>query len=812
MWQSYLLLFSASLMPVLGAALLFSLDKFTRFNKLNFWIKQTIYGVVFGLLAVAGTHCGIPFYGAQSNVRDASVIVAGLVFGWPAGLIAGGIAALERFAGVYWFGLGSATVTACCVATAFAGVASALLNRFMYERKRAGAISGVFLTVVIEIFHLLLVFVTNAKDYKNAYNIVNACTAPMLIGNCIGVLLSILVVKIIDLKKDAFKRPDVNNLTNKMQVRLGSLICVAFVLSTVFIYFFQNEITTKQTTNDLDKGILDTESGINDKASNNMLSITGTIILSYESDPSSFSATSVANTLGIAEVNVIDGSGYIIDSNIKENVGYNMSRGDEQALEFEPIWTHSDPEFSEYVQVGGPISRDKSIWRKYAAISFTSRDGCLQIGYSKEELEEELEEELKDITEFTSIGDRGGIIVLDAHKNIVSKKYDFDETAARAVIGDVMRGDTFKTYEGIIAGEKYYLRYDTAEAYSIITYIPESEANLPRNISVYVYTFLEVVIFGLVFVLVFFLNKKIVNNRLDKINASLDKITKGELDEVVERSSTTEFAELSDGINSTVDALKGYIEEAEKRIDAELAFAKSIQANALPSVFPDRSDVDLYAFMKTAKEVGGDFYDFYFTHTYTINFTIADVSGKGIPAALFMMKSKTELKSLTEMEMPLDKVFVNANNTLCDGNEAGMFVTTWQAKVDLRTGIMYFVNAGHNPPLVKHANGKFEYLHSKANLVLGMMKDMPYVINEYQLDEGDIVFLYTDGVTESVNNELEQYGEKRLQDALNSNNFATNEERCKFIYEDVVKFCEGADQFDDITMVAFTFKERHVKK
>ncbi len=200
----------------------------------------------------------------------------------------------------------------------------------------------------------------------------------------------------------------------------------------------------------------------------------------------------------------------------------------------------------------------------------------------------------------------------------------------------------------------------------------------------------------------------------------------------------------------TVAALKRYIDEAAARIDKELEFAKNIQSSALPSVFPafpQRKDFDIHATMHTAKEVGGDFYDFYITDGNILNFLIADVSGKGIPAAMFMMRAKTQLKSLTESGLSMDEVFTRGNNGLCEGNDAGMFVTAWQGGLNLETGLVSFANAGHNPPLVKHKDGSFEYLKSRAGLVLAGMEGLKYKEQELNLSAGDIIFLYTDGVT-----------------------------------------------------------------
>lgn len=228
---------------------------------------------------------------------------------------------------------------------------------------------------------------------------------------------------------------------------------------------------------------------------------------------------------------------------------------------------------------------------------------------------------------------------------------------------------------------------------------------------------MEFVVFGMLFIVVYFLIKKLIVDNMVKINRSLAKITNGNLDTVVDVRTNEEFASLSDDINSTVLTLKRYIAEAAARIDKELEFAKAIQHSAIPMVFPPYSahgEFDIYATMDTAKEVGGDFYDFYFVGESKLGFLIADVSGKGIPAAMFMMTAKTLIKGYAESGKSVDEVFTIANAKLCESNEAGMFVTAWMGILDITTGLLEFANAGHNPPLVRHVDGTFEYLKSKS--------------------------------------------------------------------------------------------------
>lgn len=336
--------------------------------------------------------------------------------------------------------------------------------------------------------------------------------------------------------------------------------------------------------------------------------------------------------------------------------------------------------------------------------------------------------------------------------------------------------------------------------------IPESEALFMRDTSVYLSSFMEILIFATLFVLVYFLIKKLIIDNLTKVNQALSKITGGDLDVTVDVRTNEEFASLSNDINSTVNTLKRYIAEAAARIGAELEFAKQIQYSALPSVFPpypNRRDFDIYAQMHTAKEVGGDFYDFYMLDDNTVAFLIADVSGKGIPAAMFMMKAKTIIKDLAESGLKVDEIFTRANEKLCENNDAGMFVTAWMAIVDLKTGIMSVANAGHNPPIIRRAGGTFAYEKQRAGFVLAGMEGLRYKKSEIQLAPGDQIYLYTDGVTEATDTDENLYGETRLTDLLNSLSDTGVQAVCEAVKADIDSFSAGVPQFDDITMVSF---------
>ena len=346
--------------------------------------------------------------------------------------------------------------------------------------------------------------------------------------------------------------------------------------------------------------------------------------------------------------------------------------------------------------------------------------------------------------------------------------------------------------------------FDEKEGFKIVAVYPYSEAMVSRDVSIRVFTVLQIVIFGALFVLIYILVRKLVVKNIHKVNHSLSAITEGKLDTVVDVRSHVEFDSLSNDINATVDTLKRYIKEAEERIDAELAFAKAIQHAALPSVFPPypgRKEFDIYATMCTAKEVGGDFYDFYFLDDDNLAFVMADVSGKGIPAAMFMMQSKTIIKSCAESGMSVEQVLTVANEKLCEGNDAGMFVTAWMGILNVKTGKVLYANAGHCLPLVKRADGTYEYLKTRTGLVLAGMEGIRYRKYEIDLEPGDSIYLYTDGVTEATDANNVLYGDDRLHAVLEKYKDAAPQVICDEVKRDVDAFVGEAPQFDDITML-----------
>lgn len=314
-------------------------------------------------------------------------------------------------------------------------------------------------------------------------------------------------------------------------------------------------------------------------------------------------------------------------------------------------------------------------------------------------------------------------------------------------------------------------------------------------------------------------NRSVVTpvKRLSEHMAAFDKSAETlTLDPFTARSHD-EIGVMAQSFNDMAENIREYVENLrvvtadKQRIATELSVANTIQAAMLPRIFPyapDRQEFAVYATMEPAKSVGGDFYDFYILHgpekTGThLMFVVADVSGKGIPAALFMVITKSLIKTRAmEGDSPA-RILTSVNDQLCENNDAGMFVTAYVGLLELATGKLTVANAGHNPPLIRRRGGKYEWLRHKAGFVLAGMEHMKYTDVEMQLEPGDRLFLYTDGVTEMQDPAQQLYGEARLLEALDASDEPPRGvmELLPTIRRSVFAFADGAEQADDVTML-----------
>ena len=334
-----------------------------------------------------------------------------------------------------------------------------------------------------------------------------------------------------------------------------------------------------------------------------------------------------------------------------------------------------------------------------------------------------------------------------------------------------------------------------------------SEVYGVRDGAMYENTLSDLLLFSVLYFLIIILTERLVVRNLGDVNVSLDKITHGQLNEQVKVYTSSEFTALSVNINETVTALRGYINAAEKRMEEELKLAAQIQDAALPKNFNLPSEkVELYALMTPARQVGGDFYDFFSIGPEKLCLVIADVSGKGVPAAMFMMRAKTAIKYYARSGNGPAELLEHVNNALCEDNDTDMFVTVWLGILDLKTGIMRCASAGHEYPALMHGDSGYEVVRYKHGMILASFENIKMKEYEIVLNPGDRLFVYTDGVPEAMNVNQEQYGLERMTQTLTTLKGKSQEEMLKGMLLDIQAFSGEAEQFDDITMLGMTYR------
>jgi sigma-B regulation protein RsbU (phosphoserine phosphatase) len=345
---------------------------------------------------------------------------------------------------------------------------------------------------------------------------------------------------------------------------------------------------------------------------------------------------------------------------------------------------------------------------------------------------------------------------------------------------------------------------------SILSLVQDEISRMDRNTRVMFFTTVLVILFATLTAVFFSL--RLSNSLAAPIVALSDGaqiISAGDLNHRLTVKGAGEIVLLAETINQMVANIQ-YVSSEKERIGVELNIAAHIQTSMLPGVFPPfphRTEFDIYAEMHPAKEVGGDFYDFFFIDPNRVMTLIADVSGKGVPAALFMVIAKTLLKNQGQTGNPLDEVFSAVNNQLCENNEANMFVTVFACVLDLRDGRLRYANAGHNRPLISRSGGGYEFLELKRGLPLGVEENFPYKSSEITLSPGDRLYLYTDGVNEAENSQGEQFGNQRLLDTANRYRDLPIKEFDLAFRASLSEFVNGAEQSDDITTLVLICKK-----
>ena len=317
--------------------------------------------------------------------------------------------------------------------------------------------------------------------------------------------------------------------------------------------------------------------------------------------------------------------------------------------------------------------------------------------------------------------------------------------------------------------------------------------------------------YGAMLIIILLISSR-VSKPLKDLAAAAKELGEGNFDVTIpEVGGGDEISEFATAFSNMLKELKDHIEKQKdmKRIERELDLAKNIQSAMLPGKEQDENSDDdrheLAPILRPAKEVGGDFYDFFKTDNDHLCVVIGDVSGKGVPAALFMMVARIILRTMTKNLKSIVKAFNKTNYALAKRNNLNMFVTIWAGIIDLRTGHVEFASAGHNPPAIRHKDGTVEFVKSKSELVMAAMEDIVYKQQSLDLQSGDTLFLYTDGVTEATNSQDELFGNERLLETLKEGGERNTAATCEFVEKAIKNFVKETPQFDDITMLAVQF-------
>ena len=796
-------LLTIAIIPTCTSVVLYQIFNNEKNKNKNNKRKQLIAGLIFGLIAIFATEFGVPYKGTIINARDAAPLCAGLIFGSQAGILAGLIGGIERWFCVYW---NNATYTrlACSISTVLTGFISAYLRKFIFDDHLPDSLLTFYLSTVCETIHMMMIFFTNSYDARTAFEYVQICSVPMILTNSLAVFTAMIIIKAIN-NELSFGRVTLPHFSTQLQ-RIMILVTVAGIIATSsFTRIMQKRISNDDTYQLLENGLEDGYYELTNQVNSSLLQTTR-YIRDDIGNNIDIDLKYIKADYDVMEINIIDKEGIIIRSSEDNYLGFDMRSGP-QSNEFMCLLEGE----SEYIQNYRPTTNDENVYRKYAGIA--TDYGFMQVGFGGDNFEKQLNDALSGLANFRHIGNEGDMVVVDRFGKIISDSMGYVGHYIKD-LGLELAEDELEAiiYEGTFDNIPVYYMHVKAASYIIIAWIPKTEADFSMNISSYLNIFTQIIIFGALFVIMYRMTKTAIVDNVDIISDSLQDISEGHLDTVVNVRTNKEFVALSDGINSTVDSLKTLIAQANERIDTELQYAREIQSSALPSnfpAFPDRDDFDIYALMQPARQVGGDFYDFYFINNDTLVFLVADVSGKGIPASLFMMRAKTIIKSYAEAGIACGDVFTNVNYQLCQGNDTDMFVTAWMGFLNTGTGKLTYVNDGHNPPLLKRKDGDYELLKCRPGFVLGGMEGIAYKEETLDLEPGDCLFLYTDGVVEATSVDTELYGEERLQDRLNEYKDETPEGICKNILKDVEYFFEGVPQFDDITEMSFKYLKKH---
>ena len=531
-----------------------------------------------------------------------------------------------------------------------------------------------------------------------------------------------------------------------LNLKLIFSVLAAFSLSMAFTWFLHGRLSERDAYALIDRAFENVEDEIKDCVDERLvrqcMAVRERLEDGYPSDTASLQA--LAREMHVTEINIADSKGDVVGSSVPD---YLAGPG-KPAFNFataggkaEDMMCLVDGQETEYCQ---PFRGNTAhgTWRKFVGV-WNPSGGFVEIGCDGEALRRLSRSSLVDLFRNWRVGGKGGIVVTTASGLVLSDYVEPNREGSQWTAPD----DTF------------YWKRKEVESFPTYVMVPKDSAAVQRDVLVGATALLNGAALVFVALLVGFVISSFVRRQM------------------------------------RAQAAK------------EMKMAADIQLSALPNVFPpfpEETRFDIWASMDTAKEVGGDFYDFYFTGPDRVLFLVADVSGKGVPAALFMMRAKTLLKSAAQTGKPIARAFDEVNNALGEGNSSCTFVTAWAGELNTHTGRVTFVNAGHNPPVVVRG-GKAELLKSRPSLALGAMPGVPYGVGEVQLAPGDCIYLYTDGIVEQPDQDGKLYGEDRMLNVF-SRQERMGRDVLDAVLADVRRYADGVEQADDCTQLLMLYR------
>ncbi len=515
-----------------------------------------------------------------------------------------------------------------------------------------------------------------------------------------------------------------------------------------------------------------------------------------ESDKGKAGLGLMLNRIGLTEASVVNPEGIVTAGYPSENIGVDFNQP--PLDEFLQLLDSSEP----IVQEIRANVIDPNDMRMYAGARRIDQPGFIQIGLEANPLES-----------FFLLGSLDNFIEPSLNKDVTYAIFNEDggfEVGDKLLCEiDLSKIEYDKTEHVVLDGKTYLALAQRSDELTFICVSGLKGLVRARSPLVALLIVANFLIFFVIFFLISYLIKKFIVDSVYKINGSLEKITNGDLDERVDVTTSKEFTDLSNGVNMTVDALKSATEEVTKRVEEELTVAQKIQAEALPDLekrFAQEDRFDVYGVNRPMHRIGGDMYDFFFLNDDRVMFYVADVSGHGVPAALVMMKTMALVKNLALSKKRLPEVITLTNEYLSENNSS-MFVTGFFCVLDLKTGVLTYVNAGHNPPFLRRKGGKYEVFEPHINLLLGIGSYAPYESAEIRLEPGDEFLLYTDGITEATAPDVELFEIDRALDALNKVGEKTSAKKtANALFAAVDRFTNNAEPSDDETLLLFKLK------